>query len=193
MADEQNPIQPPSGNPAQPMPGNQQGAGNPPMGQAGTAQSGTGAAAGGATGQDLSGIMEENVDISGLVANAGNQQQQAQFISSVKIPPHPNTTFNEQEFLQLLAGSISLTINEKQRIIQAIPQLSQFQIDELMKIFSEEKQKFTELEKKHADEIAQLESKHTASWQDLESKAEEDNAKEQEAAQAEALRKQLGL
>lgn len=133
------------------------------------------------------------MDISSLVANAGNTGQQQQFISSVKIPPHPNTKFDEQKFVMLLAGSISLTITEKKRIIDAIPQLSQFQIDELMKIFEEEKEKFSELEKKHSEQIAELEKKHASSWQDLESKAEEDKKKEEEAKKAEDIKKQLGL
>jgi len=201
MTDDQgNPLNPPTGNPPPTPPAGQPAGGNPPPPPAGGQPPVAGAGAtppttGGAqaSGQDLSGIMEENVDISSLVANAGNQQQQDDFISSVKIPPHPNTHFNEQEFLKLLAGSISLTINEKRRIIEAIPQLSQFQIDELIKIFTEEKGKFMELEKKHADEIAELESKHAESWQDLEVKAEEDEAKQDEESEADAIRKQLGL
>ncbi len=147
----------------------------------------------GAAGQNLSGIMEENVDISSLIASAGNQQTQQQFLSSVKIPPHPNTTFDEKLFIELLAGSISLTINEKKNIITAVPQLSQFQIDELIKIFQEEKGKFAELEKKHAGEIAELEKMHSQSWQDLESKAEEETQKSEEQVKADAIRKSLGI
>ncbi len=146
-----------------------------------------------ASGQDLSGIMEENVDIGSLVSNAGNKQAQQQFMSSVKIPPHPNTTFDEVKFLELLAGSISLTISEKGNIIEHIPQLSQFQIDELVKIFEEEKVKFTELEKKHAEQVAELEKKHASSWQDLEAKAKEGTKKADEQKKADELRKSLGL
>lgn len=163
-------AQPPAGQGAQPP------AGQPPKGQ-----------------KDLSGIMEENVDISSLVSNAGNQQQQQDFVTSVKIPPHPNTKFDEKKFLQLLAGSISLTITEKENIIKAIPQLSQFQIDELMKIFSEEQTKFSELEKKHADQMKEMEDKHKESWQDVEAKAEEGKKKEDEEKEAEDIKKSLGL
>lgn len=156
-------------------------------------QAAAGSQSQGAAGQNLGGIMEENVDISSLIANAGNQQAQQAFVTSVKIPPHPNTTFDETLFVQLLAGSISLTVNEKKNIITAIPQLSQFQIDELIKIFKEEQEKFQELEKKHADQIAQLEKQHKEGWQDLESKAQEDAKRAEEAKQAEELKKQLGL
>jgi len=143
--------------------------------------------------KDLSGIMEENVDISSLVANAGNQQQIQDFIAKVKIPPHPNTKFDEKKFVQLLAGSISLTITEKERIITAIPQLSQFQIDELMKIFEEEQQKFTELEKKHADQMTKLEKEHAASPEAEKAKAEEAAKKAKETEEAEDIKKSLGL
>lgn len=143
--------------------------------------------------KDLSGIMEENVDISSLVANAGNKEEQEKFITSIKVPEHPNTKFDESKFLQLLAGSISLTVNEKKRIVEAIPQLSQFQIDELIKIFTEEQQKFSELEKKHSDQVSELEKQHKDSWQDLEAKAEEDNKKKDEEQEAEDIKKSLGL
>lgn len=136
---------------------------------------------------DLSGIMEENVDVSSLVANAGQNQEDSQALVKMPVPPHPNTTFDEQNFLQLLAGSISLTIGEKKRIIESIPKLSQFQIDELMKIFEEEKGKFAELEKKHADQIAELETQHAGSWQNLEEQQEVEAKKEQDLQQAQAL------
>ena len=174
-------------NPSHPAGGQSQGA-HPAGGQSQGAQS-TGATGG----KNLSGIMEENVDISSLVSNAGNQQQIQDFVTSVKIPPHPNTTFDEKTFVQLLAGSISLTIGEKKNIIKAIPQLSQFQIDELIKIFDEEKGKFAELEKKHADQIQVLEEQHKGSWKDLESQKEEENKRDEEAQKAEEIKKQLGL
>ena len=168
---------------------------NPPAAQgdqSSAAQSGSGQAQKGDQ-KDLSGIMEENVDISSLVANAGNQQQQQDFIAKMKIPPHPNTKFDEQKFIQRLATSISLTNQEKERIVTAVPQLSQFQVDELMKIFEEEQQKFTELEKKHAEQMTELEKKHKDSPQDVEAKKEEESKKEEEEQQAEDLKKSLGL
>lgn len=181
---------------AQP-PAGQQGAqpqgAQPPTGQQG-AQPPAGAQPPTATGKkDLSGIMEENVDVSGLVANASQNQQASQSLTQIKIAAHPNTKFDEKKFLELLAGSISLTITEKKRIIEAIPSLSQFQIDELMKIFDEEKGKFAELEKKHSDQISELEKQHAGSWKDLESQKEEEAKKEEEAQQAEDIKKQLGL
>lgn len=108
-------------------------------------------------------------------------------------PAHPNTTFDEQKFLMLLRGSISLTRDEKWRIIQAIPKLSQFQVDELQKILDEEKRKFSELSPKHLAQLQKLEQKHAADWQDLQSISVQAGVKQQDAGQAEEIRKQLGL
>jgi hypothetical protein len=112
---------------------------------------------------------------------------------NVVIPEHPETQFDEQVFLTLLRGSISLTRDEKWRIIQAVPKLSQFQIDELQKILDEEKFKFSQLSPKHLRHLMQLEKKHTEDWKDLQSMYVQTQAKKEEANQADEIRKQLGL
>lgn len=112
---------------------------------------------------------------------------------NIKAPAHPTTQFNEELFLTLLRGSISLTRDEKWRIIQAIPKLSQFQIDELQKILSEEKNKFSILSPKHLSQLQKLEQKHTEDWKDLQSITIQENVKQTEESQADEIRKQLGL
>jgi hypothetical protein len=112
---------------------------------------------------------------------------------NVVLPTHPETTFDEQRFLSLLRGSISLTRDEKWRIIQAVPKLSQFQIDELQKILEEEKAKFSQLSPKHLKHLMQLEKRHSEDWKDLQSIFVQNVAKEKEANQADEIRKQLGL
>ncbi|PID70170.1 hypothetical protein CSB37_03260 [bacterium DOLZORAL124_38_8] len=111
------------------------------------------------------------------------------------IPPHPNTVFNDAEFLALLEGSISLSMEEKKRVIEAIPRLGQEQIDELIKIFNEEKVKFAELEEQYGDEVAKLkkqrENEFELAKKQEENKAAEEEAAAAEAAEAEALRKKL--
>lgn len=77
---------------------------------------------------------------------------------------HPNTTFDEQKFLTLLAGSISLNADEKFKIIDSVPKLSQKQIDDLIKIFEEERINFNNLAQKHSHEILRLKSEHEAQW-----------------------------
>lgn len=111
----------------------------------------------------------------------------------IVVPAHPETTFDDQRFLTLLRGSISLTRDEKWRIVQAIPKLSQFQIDELQKILEEEKFKFSQLSPKHLKHLQQLERKHAEDWKDLQSSFVQQQAKKQEASQADDIRKQLGL
>lgn len=112
---------------------------------------------------------------------------------NIPVPGHPETNFDEQMFLTLLRGSISLTRDEKWRIIQAIPNLSQFQIDELQKILEEEKRKFSELSPKHLLQLQKLEQKHAEDWRDLQAVTVQAGAKQEEQQQAEEIRKQLGL
>ena len=112
---------------------------------------------------------------------------------SIVVPQHPETNFDEQKFLTLLRGSISLTRDEKWRIIQAIPKLSQFQLDELQKILEEEKRKFSELSPKHLLQLQKLEQKHSDDWRDLQSLTVQQGARQEEQSQADEIRKQLGL
>lgn len=113
--------------------------------------------------------------------------------NNIVVPAHPETQFDEQVFLSLLRGSISLTRDEKWRIVKAIPKLSQFQVDELQKILEEERRKFSELSPKHLSQLMKLEQKHSTDWQDLQSVSVQEGAKQQEQAQADEIRKQLGL
>jgi len=112
---------------------------------------------------------------------------------NISVPTHPDTAFDDAKFLTLLRGSISLTRDEKWRIIQAIPKLSQFQIDELQKILEEEKEKFQQLSPKHLKHLMQLERKHCEDWKDLQSIFVQGQAREKEQSQADEIRKQLGL
>ncbi len=94
------------------------------------------------------------------------------FQTAIKIPAH-NLSFDENYFLQLIAGSIALRIDEKEKIIDSIPKLSQRQVDELMKIFEEEKDKFDELAAKYPDQIKQLRDKAKNDWKLMETKLEQ--------------------
>lgn len=114
-----------------------------------------------------------------------------EFNTSVAVPAHPNTTFDEGYFLKMLSGSISLTKNEKKKIVESIPKLSQFQIDELIKIFEEERRKFSELDEKHQVKIRELQAKQTEDWKDLEMAEQQEGRQEEDTAAAEALKAQL--
>lgn len=71
------------------------------------------------------------------------------------------------KFLDLLKFSLSLNTLEKKRVIDAVPTLSQFQFDELTKVFSEEREKFRELAKEHPEDIKKLVSKQQKEWIEL--------------------------
>lgn len=88
-------------------------------------------------------------------------------ITAIQIPHHPQTLFAEETFLRLLACSISLSADEKFRILCAVPKLSQFQIDQLIQIFQEERAKFRSLSPKHLPMLRTLEQQHARSWQSV--------------------------
>lgn len=113
-------------------------------------------------------------------------------VLNVPIPFH-DLKFDTQNFLRLLAGSISLTKDEKKRIIESIPKLKQAQIDELIKIFEEEKRKFAELSKKYTDQLDKLAQKHYEDWIDLEVSFKQQQNNTQDAEKANEIRKKLGL
>lgn len=113
-------------------------------------------------------------------------------VIDIKVPAH-QLKFDEQHFLHLLAGSISLTREEKKRIVTSIPRLRQGQIDELVRIFEEERRKFAELSTKHVEQLKKLEKQHWADWQDIEAEQKAESRKQDEANQAEEIRKKLGL
>ncbi len=140
------------------------------------------------------GYDDEDIRVLGEVGNYRFSSVTSQLTNDkIRVPAHPDTTFDEQTFLTLLRGSISLTRDEKWRIIQAIPKLSQFQVDELQKILEEERRKFSELSPKHLLQLMKLEQKHAQDWQDLQTVSVQDDAKKTEQSQAEEIRKQLGL
>lgn len=114
------------------------------------------------------------------------------FQTNVKIPSH-GLTFDEQYFLWLLAGSISLTIDEKRKIVESIPRLKQEQIEELIRILEEERSKFQELSPKHGDQLKKLELRHDQEWMDFEISVKAGNKASEDQAKADEIRKKLGL
>jgi hypothetical protein len=100
-------------------------------------------------------------------------------------------------FHDLLKHSLSLNTMEKKRVVDAVPTLSQFQFDELAKVFSEEREKFRELAKDHPDDIKKLLSKQQSEWMQLGDlyKAELENKGKQaeDKAKEDEIKKSLGL
>lgn len=74
---------------------------------------------------------------------------------------------DDEFFLDLLKNSLSLNVNDKKKVIDAIPTLTQFQFDELAKVFLEERWKFRELNKQHPEDIKKLLEKQNKEWLEL--------------------------
>jgi hypothetical protein len=92
---------------------------------------------------------------------------------------------------------LSLNTAEKKRVVDAVPTLSQFQFDELSKVFSEEREKFKDLASQHPDDIKKLLAKQQSEWLQLGDlyRAEEANKKieAESKAKEEEIKKSLGL
>lgn len=102
-----------------------------------------------------------------------------------------------KNFHDLLKHSLSLSTFEKKRVIDAVPTLSQFQFDELTKVFSEEREKFRDLSKEHPDDIKKLLKKQQLEWLQLGDIYKVENEKkhkdDEDAKKAEELKKSLWL
>ena len=100
-------------------------------------------------------------------------------------------------FLDLLKHSLSLNLMEKKRVIDAVPTLSQFQFDELAKVFTEERTKFRELAKEHPEDIKKLLAKQQAEWMQLwdlyTAEAEKNTLEDANKLKEEEIKKSLGL
>ena len=82
---------------------------------------------------------------------------------------HPLSDFDEVYFLDLLEQSLSLSVTEKKRVVDAIPTLSQFQVDELHKVFEDEREEFKKLLSKEWEVIRDLVIKSREGWEQLRS------------------------
>ena len=100
---------------------------------------------------------------------------------------HPLTEFDEIYFADLLEHSLSLSVSEKKRVVDAIPTLSQFQVDELHKVFEDEREEFRKLLSKEGDVIKDLVIKARDGWEQLK-EIYNGEAKERERANADQAR-----
>lgn len=103
----------------------------------------------------------------------------------------------EAEFLDLLKNSLSLNVSEKKRVIDAVPTLSQFQFDELKKVFTEERVKFRELAWEHPEDIKKLLKKQKEEWITLghiyQNEKEQQEVSGQDEQKIDDIKKSLGL
>jgi hypothetical protein len=109
----------------------------------------------------------------------------------------PEITVDTKEFLDLLKHSLSLNTAEKKRVIDAAPTLSQFQFDELKKVFVEEREKFRELAKQHPEDIKKLLAKQQKEWVELgeiyHREQEQKNLASEDESKIDDIKANLGL
>ena len=116
------------------------------------------------------------------------------FSTILKLPEHPITNFDEKYLLYMFARSLSLTIKDKRDILlERLPSLAQFQVDELIKILEEEKQKFDQLGEKHPDQVKNLQETAQKEWSLLEMETTKITKQDEDQSQADEIRKKLGL
>jgi hypothetical protein len=110
---------------------------------------------------------------------------------------HPLTTFDEKYFMELLEHSLSLSTFEKKRVIDAISTLSQFQIDELVKVFEDERVEFRKLMPTEGEIIKGLVVKAQNEWEQLKDIYTEEvlaqTKADDDAKKAEELKKTLWI
>lgn len=68
----------------------------------------------------------------------------------------PSIDIDKFYFTNLLLSSLSLSMMEKFRVIFKAPKLSQFQVDELIKVFEDEQSEFNRLLKEDAEDVTKL-------------------------------------
>lgn len=104
---------------------------------------------------------------------------------------------NEMEFLDLLKYSLSLSFFDKKRVLEAIPTLSQYQFDELKKVFLEEREEFKKLSQEHPEDIKKLVEKQSEEWQQLGEyyyfEMQKSSVVENDEKKLEEIKKQLGI
>ena len=146
-------------------------------------------------------------DVTTDTQQSGGQSQDPQgTFSNIVVDPalflglasvHPLTEFDEKYFLDLLEHSLSLSVYEKKRVIDAIPNLSQFQIDELTKVFEDEREEFKKLLPKEGDTIKDLVVKAREGWKQLFDIYEQEKKQKERAGEEQAkiddLKKSLGI
>ena len=82
-------------------------------------------------------------------------------ILALPLPPH-ETVFDEAHLHGLVARSFSITQAEKEEMIRSFSRFSQEQIDTLIQLLTDERQRFQELNERHARRLAELDEESMA-------------------------------
>lgn len=97
-------------------------------------------------------------------------QDEALYVLFDLFPSIGLNSIQKKQFEELLSYSLSLNYEEKIRVIDALPTLSRFQVDELMKVWMDEGKKFEELGEEHPEDIVKLKKICTENWIEIKHK-----------------------
>lgn len=81
--------------------------------------------------------------------------------------PENRLQIDEEAFLRLLAGCVSLMKTEKRKIIEAIPRMSQCQVDELMALMAAELEEIRRREARRGEEWERVRQLQATWWEEL--------------------------
>lgn len=99
------------------------------------------------------------------IARSEEKEANAVFYRLASI--HPFAEFHEATFIDLLEHSLSLPTDEKKAVVDAIPRLSQFQVDELIKVFVDEREEFKKIFNEDKDLIMRRIEDIRREWEQL--------------------------
>lgn len=109
---------------------------------------------------------------------------------------HPESDFDVVYFTHLLESSLSLPFEDKKNVIDAIPRLSQMQVDQLIEVFLDERNKYQAILDTEADSITKLYELAQKTWSDLieyyRLESEKVVKEQVDASKLEEIRKALG-
>lgn len=133
----------------------------------------------------------------GLIAGASGfsdgftiTNSQRDELAKIQLPPH-QLQFDEKELRELLIDSVSLSFNEKEKILSAIGNLTQEQVDELLVILREEKGTLSSFDKKHRGELEEIDRQVQEEERELARELEEKLQKEKDSETIRKIREEL--
>ena len=99
-----------------------------------------------------------------LIDKSKNHQEDDFYVLTKLIPSVGLKENEKKQFEDLLSNSLSLNYAEKMRVIKALPSLSRFQMDELMKLWVNESHNFKKLKMKDPQKVLKLQYRARHEW-----------------------------
>ncbi|MBF0180051.1 MAG: tetratricopeptide repeat protein [Magnetococcales bacterium] len=79
-------------------------------------------------------------------------------------PFAPGIEVDKDQFLNGLSWTVSMSIEDKEKILKEATEMSEFRVNELRKIFAEERQKLLSIDESHWKQLLQIFRSHQKAW-----------------------------